>query len=238
MMRGLGVFFGNMGFPEKGRYYVEEALKLDNDSGRYFRSLSIIEFNQNNSGIALSLSQNALKINPENLDIHFINMVCYSMLNRHEEAYRSALEVLSIFKESGLSPKSGWENIGYAFFNAGHKNEAAYYFSKQIELYEEILRLDPNDSNTSTFLAGIYSFNGDIRKALQTFHLDKTLLDLQHQKPHQVASISYYNDLKFRPQYENLRKQPSFMEYLNKYLDVYRKEHDAFEKWLIEKGML
>ena len=121
---------------------------------------------------------------------------------------------------------------------SGHRKEAMYYFDKQTELYLNTLKLDPNDYQANTYLAGIYSFLGDSRKALRIFNVEKMLNEAQRQDDNKVAALSYLNLLKSDPLFENLRKEPSFQEYLKVYSDIYSKDHDRLQKWLAEQGKI
>jgi tetratricopeptide (TPR) repeat protein len=112
------------------------------------------------------------------------------------------------------------------------------YFNKQIDLYSEALELDPNDPNISASLAGVYSFLGDTEKAFQIFDRIQRKEPISESKAPKVASLSYYNQLKYDPLFENMRKESSFQEYLKTYENVYNRDHEHFLKWLTEQGKL
>jgi len=157
-----------------------------------------------------------------------------NMLGKYEESYKSALACLKIIEQLGLSPNGGWENFGYSFWMAGHKDEGMKYFKKQIELYKEILKLDPNDPNTSSSLAGIYSFLGDTEKALQAFNIKK----MKSLVLNGESGLIYLNTLKYDPFLGNLRKEPSFQDFIETFENFYNKSHVRFMKWLDEQGKL
>ena len=60
-----------VGFPDKAKYYFQEALFLDGDSVSYYNSLYQIEVNLGNSEKAYTLKRKAIKIgstfNPDDL---------------------------------------------------------------------------------------------------------------------------------------------------------------------------
>jgi TolB-like protein len=238
IMRETGTFLGDLGFPDKGRYFIEEALKLDHDSVKYYNSLAYTEFYQNNFALSLNVAQKTLKHDPKNLLALFYCMRCYGILGKYEEANQSALKWLKEIEKLRISSKSGWEYIGISFWQTGHINEAKYYLNKQIDLYKQILTLDPNDPNIRTWLAGVYSFMGQTNKAIQTFNLEEMLSGIKDLNETRIASEVFYNILKYDPLYENMRTDSKFQQFLKSYENTYYTGHERLKKWLTEHGML
>jgi TolB-like protein len=236
MMRSLGYTFRNFGFPEYTRYYNKEALKLDNDSISYLNILASLEEYQNDSK-ALELSDKVLKRDPSNLDALWRSLDCYERLGKYEDAYRTSLNILQIWKENDYSPQYGWDYLGYALWKTGHIKEAKYYFDKQIDLGEKILKLDPNDDQGKLVLARVYAALGEKEKALKFLNAVNDMIYIRYNKGN-IGSVVYLYFLKYDPLLDNLHSEPMFQKEVSDYENMYNITYERFKTWLEKKGML
>ena len=236
MMRSLGSNFHDFGFNENARYYNEEALKLDNDSISYLRVLIWIESYINDS-LAVELCDKVLKKDPSNLSALVGSLLCYERLGMYENAYQSAVKILKIWEEQDYSPRYDWDYIGYAFLKTGHLSEASYYFEKQTDLCEEILKLDPNDDMANSALSRVYAVLGKQEEAIKLLKMinDKTEVRFENGT---ISSVVWQYKLKFDPLWENIREDPFFLEMIRRYEYIYNITHEKFNSWLKEKDML
>jgi tetratricopeptide (TPR) repeat protein len=236
MMRGLGLALMNFGFPEYTRYYNKEALKLDNDSISYLNILASLEEYRNDTK-ALELYEKVLKKDPSSLDALWRSLDCYERSGKYEDAYLTALKILQIWKENDYSPQYGWDYLGYAFWKTGHTKEAKYYFDKQIDLGEKILKLDPNDDQGKLVLARVYAALGEKEKSFKFLNEVNDLIYIRFNKGN-IGSVVYLYFLKYDPLLENLRREPIFQKEVSDYENIYNITYERFKAWLANKGML
>ena len=237
MMRYLGGILKNCGFPETARFYIEEAFKLDNDSIRYLNTLAFLEEYKNDSR-SVEISDKVLKKDPSNLDALWENLGCYERLGKYEYAYHTALNILRILEEKGMSPQYGWDYIGFAFWKTGHLKEARFYFDKQIDLCEEILKLDPYDDQGMLALSRVYAVLGEKEKSFKTWNVLTNTPNEYHEHESKIASEVHLNYLKYDPLLENLRSDSLFQNGVTNYENEYNMDHKKLTVWMEEKGML
>jgi tetratricopeptide (TPR) repeat protein len=238
MIKALVGAYWSMGFPENARYYLEETLKLDNDSISYLNGLANIEFlNYQNYTVSLDLSYRVLKKDPANLEALRNNLLCYLKLGKYEDAYHIAINILKIWNERDYSPQTGWEYLAYVFLKTGHTKEAKYYFDKQIKLGKEVLTLDPNDSNIKIVLAEVYAILGEKGKAFELLNISKDVNENHSIAESNIPSYSWLFMCKYNPAFENLCNDPIFQQYVNQLEADFNAGHEKLKAWLGEKGM-
>ncbi len=236
-MRTLGDHFKNFGFPEISRYYSEEAFKLDTDTILYFNAIAGLEEFQGDA-IAVEFYNKVLGTDPSNLTALIRSLICYERLGKYEEAYRSANNIIRIYDKTGLSPQYNWEYIGYAFLKTGHIKEARYYFDKQIDICQGILKSDPNTDESIYPLICVYSALGEYNKGLQWLNtLNEGILE-RIKKGRVIASKNFQNYLKYDPLLENLRSDSMFIRIQKDRAVTYNITHEKAKVWLKEKGII
>jgi tetratricopeptide (TPR) repeat protein len=237
MMRSLGVALGYFGYHEMARYYIDEALKLDNDSIIYLNNLAFLEYYENPRK-AIELFSEVLKRDTSNLNALWNEMVLYERLGSYKEALRIAVITIKLYQARNMSLQSGLEYIGYAFLKTGDYNGAKIYFDKQISISEKILKLDPLANNPKLVLARVYATLGKKEHALQL------LTDIQKQgrenrsKEGSIMPQGYFYQLKYEPMYENLLSEPMFQNYINEVESNCKEDFEKLNLWMKNKGVL
>ncbi len=170
ILKSLGVTYRDAGFPEKAKYYFDEALILDGNEASYLGNIAFVEFSKGNFEEAVNLSKQK-----EKMDDSYNSLGYYCVIPDHkDEAYSEALKEAEKFKKSGTLSLQKSHRIGYAFWQAGKKEEAEYYFKQQIRYGEESIKLNREIEQRKAAqydLAGTYAFLGD--KVLAYKNLDE-----------------------------------------------------------------
>ncbi|MCU0407712.1 MAG: tetratricopeptide repeat protein, partial [Bacteroidales bacterium] len=170
ILKSLGVTYRDAGFPEKAKYYFDEALILDGNEASYLGNIAFVEFSKGNFEEAVNLSKQK-----EKMDDSYNSLGYYCVIPDHkDEAYSEALKEAEKFKKSGTLSLQKSHRIGYAFWQAGKKKEAEYYFKQQIRYGEESIKLNREIEQRKAAqydLAGTYAFLGD--KVLAYKNLDE-----------------------------------------------------------------
>ena len=225
----------NFGFPEIARHYYDEAFRLENDSIRYINRLAVLEEYLNDLE-AVELYNKVLKIDRSNIRALYGILNGYERLGRYEDAYKTALNLLQILEEKNISPRYGWDYIGYAFLKTGHTKEAEDYFNKQLNLCEKVLELDPNDDMAKLAIARVFAVLEEKGRALQIlkFFNDKAN---ERFKKGTIGSVIFLYWLKYDPLLENLRDESIFQKGVSDYENTYSITHERFKAWLEKNGM-
>ena len=227
-LESVGYVYLFVGFPDKAKYYYQEALKLDGDSAKYFHNLSWLELSVENFEEAFILSKRANEVDSTYLpDISFC-----SIEGHKEEAYLLAKKYVEHYKKAGEFILHSSHRIGYAFWQVGKYKEAEYYFNQQIKFDEESIKLGRNIAQSKVAyydLAGAYAFLGDKAKAF------KCLDEFDKMNFFHLWLISY---AKHDPLFDSIRNEGRFQKILKNMEDKYLAEHERVRKWLEENKML
>lgn len=231
LLRDLCWAYSCIGFERKAKYYEQEALKLDGDSIRFYIALSEIELFKDNFPKALDFLEKAYKIDSTRLNIQTELAAVYSFTGQNKEALEYFQSRIASIKEGDLLT-DGMHRIGYVYWENGMKEEADYYFDKQIEYGTseiELGRLSVHRYFTYYNLAGVYAFRGEIDKAYENLRLfnQKKVMPIW-----MVWLIS--ND----PMFESIRNEPEFQRIAMDIEAKYQAEHERVRQWLEENDML
>jgi TolB-like protein len=228
VLLNLGLAYINAGFPEKAKDCFNQALMQNGDSATYFSMLGSLEFSNKNLVKAILFREKASKI-----DSTIIPPIeWYSFTGQHQKAYFAAKRAVGQLKNSGNFPLQYSHRIGYAFWKAGKKSEAKYYFNLQIKYGEESIRLGREYALNKTAhydLAGVYAFLGDKVKAYQY------LEELNKVSVYPLGGMTY---AKFDVLFDSMRNEERFQKVFSNVEAKYQAEHERVKKWLEEKGML
>jgi TolB-like protein/Tfp pilus assembly protein PilF len=227
-LEAVGYVYLYIGFPDKAKYYYQEALKLDGDSAKYFHNLSWVELSLENFEEAFILSKRANEINSAYLP----DLSCCSIEGHKEEAYLLAKKYVEYYKKTGEFILQSSHRIGYAFWQIGKYKEAEYYLNQQIKFDEESIKLGREIAQSKIAyydMAGAYAFLGDKAKAY------KCLDEFNKMNFFQFWLISY---AKHDPLFDSIRNEERFQKILKNMIDKYLAEHDRVRKWLAEQGAL
>lgn len=216
------------GFIEKAKYYYHEAFLLSNNKAVYLNNLAWIEFCQGNFEQALTYKKQQKEI-----DSRTTSLLYYTVLPGHaEERYIEAEKYVEEIKKSGSLPLQSSHRIGYAFWQAGKKEEAEYYFNQQIRYSEESIKLNRIIAQRKVAqydLAGTYAFLGDKAKAYR--YLEET-------NKKNTYPLWWITLFKNDPMFNNIRNEERFQKIQRNMESKYIAEHERVRKWLEKQGML
>jgi TolB-like protein/AraC-like DNA-binding protein/Tfp pilus assembly protein PilF len=223
LLRELGdAFSGWAGFPEISKYYYLEALKLDNDTN------SLYTFKTDKE----KLEALTKKYSGDSSNLWTIlNLTrTYAELGQYKEALKYTKKYQNRLNERSYLFFSGRTGIGYIYWMNGYKKEAEKWFSEQIRISEESLKLGRNYSmDAYCDLASIYALTNQKEKALENLRIfAKNRL------------FPYFRVIwmKEGPMLNSIRNEPEFQKILKDIESKYQAEHERVEKWLEEQGML
>jgi len=230
LYRNIGGIYGRDS--EKGIYYVKEALKLDNDSARYYNGLGYTEEGNGNLEKAIEFFEKSLTI--DSTQTWIINRcgMIYSYLGLNEEYlkyfkdYFKRLETLD-----RLNPNFIFR-LGHAYWVNGFKEEAESYFKEGLRIHNEMVELDRiylADYITFYMIASMNAFLGDKDKAYEN-------LRLMNQRPRMPKWM--IKDLNHDPLFESIRDEPEFQQIVRDVEAKYQAEHERVRQWLEENDLL
>jgi hypothetical protein len=122
--------------------------------------------------------------------------------------------------------------IGYVYWKNGYKKEADFYFDKQVEYCNNLVKSGrPYAQLYYTYydLAGVYAFRGEKEKAYENLRSFN-----QRQRMPLWMAILIKND----PLFDNMRNEPEFQQIVWDVNAKYQAEHNRVGKWLEEQKML
>jgi TolB-like protein/Tfp pilus assembly protein PilF len=232
LLRNLSWAYICIGFPDRSLYYAQEALKLDDDSLQYYMDLSYPEAQmRDNYEKAIEYLKKGYKIDSNNIGIlNFLGLM-YTYSGQDEESLKYYKKWYERLKASGELDLDDMHRIGYAYWKNGYKEEAEYYFNKQIVYCNKEIELQRFSGHFKMYfvLAGVYAFRGETDKAFEN-------LRIFNQQPRmpvwRVAMI------KHDPLFDSIRDEPEFQQIVRDVEAKYRAEHERVRRWLEEQGIL
>jgi tetratricopeptide (TPR) repeat protein len=218
------------GFIEKNNYCIEKALKLDRDSVSYYRLLARSKFWIGDYNKSIDLYQNAYSID-STTDLSYLAF-SYSMIGKYKESLRYFKKWDEFNQSRGIISFNLTHRIGYVYWQNGYRKEADYYFDKQIEYCDGMIKAErPWAQKYYAFydLAGVYAFRGEREKAYKN-------LKIFNQRP----SIPLWMErlIKSDPLFDSIRDEQEFREIVQDVEAKYQSEHERVRKWLEEQGKL
>ena len=131
------------GFPEKGKYYIHLALKLDGDSVKYFKNVNDHETERNGEfirGIEYYNKRYLTDSTNASLLIHlgYFNSLIgdYQGSLKYYKKYLSVLKVSPYYNQWAKMMMEYF--IGYAFMENGYTKESDYYLTDQLRVIQNI----------------------------------------------------------------------------------------------------
>jgi TolB-like protein len=237
LLRRIASVYFEAGFYEKSNSYELEALKLDNDSCKYLVSLAFYEWDKGNYKKSLELGEKAGRIDSTcypDMDRWAGNMYMYQ--HNYKESLKYYKKYISRMKASGELIINEMHRIGYTYLRNGYKKEAEYYFNKQIENCNNLIKSDrPSAQQLYPYydLAGIYAVRGNKAKAYENLKI------FNRNQSYDLWIVSL---IKNDPLFDSIRGEPEFQQIVRdieaKYQAKYQAEHERVKKWLEEQGML
>ncbi len=223
------VYSGN--FKERSIYYAKEAMKLDDDSARYFWRLGIGEETNGNFEKTIELYKKAYVIDSTDPERIFRLAVVHSYLGLHVEYLEYFKDYYKRLETDSASARRNFR-LGHAYWVNGFKEEAEYYFDEGLRFLNEMLELDRHtmaDYITFYSLAAAHAFLGNKDKAYE-------YLRLMNQRPRMPKWM--VKDLNNDPLFESIRDEPEFQQIVRDVEAKYQVEHERVRQWLEENDML
>jgi len=221
-----------VGLYEEAKFYNKEVTKLDGDSMTYYFYSYGIEACAGNFDKAGEFLNYAYAIDSTNLGVLSFMGTNYMLLGQHEESlvyFKKYFDQLKIF---GGTSVNSMHQIGYAYWQEGHFEEADNYFDKQIETCKGLIKLGrPHAQNANAYydLAAVYAFRGEKDKAYEN-------LEIFNQKESMFSGI--VTIIKNDPLFNSIRDEPEFQQIVRDIEAKYQAEHEKVRKWLEENDML
>lgn len=238
LLRFISSAYDLAGFIEKSNYYSQEALKLDDDSLQYYRTLAGNERDQENYINAIEYLKKGYAIDSTNVDILNNLGFNYMSLGQFKESlkyYKKWVERLKVI--GNLTPNNrhrlnNMHRIGYVYWKNGYKKEADFYFDKQVEYCNNLVKSGRPYAQlyyTHYDLAGVYAFRGEKEKAYENLRS----FNQRQRMPLWMARL-----IKNDPLFDNMRNEPEFQQIVWDVNAKYQAEHNRVGKWLEEQKML
>jgi TolB-like protein/Tfp pilus assembly protein PilF len=235
ILREIGEYYFDTGFPEKAHYCVFEAFKLDGDSVNYLYYLGYFEQKAANSEKSVEFLERCYKLDSTNINtLWLLGQVCMStgQIEQSLKYYKEFETRRKLLGTEYVFPGATYHRIGYAYWKNGYKKESEYYFDKQLEECNNQIKSDrPWSQKNFTYydIAGIYAFRGDKEKA----YANLRILDKRESEPLWMVSL-----IKNDPLFNSIRNEPEFQNIVKDMDAKYQAEHERVRKWLEEQGML
>jgi tetratricopeptide (TPR) repeat protein len=231
LLRTLGFAYRAAGFPEKDKFYIQEALKLDGDSVAYYYGLSFTEHTSSNFEKAIESGLKGYAIDSLNLGILYRLGHSYLFHGQYEESliyFEKYIERSKALGNTNSMPPS----IGNAYWQNGYKKEAEYYFGEQKRYWEETIRLNRRNAQILLAyynLAAVYAYKGEKEKAFENLRV------FNQREVHNLWKVT---DIKNNPIFNSIRDEPEFQQIVRDFQAKYQAEHRRVKKWLEENDML
>ena len=229
-LKRLGEGYFNAGFPENGKYYLNQALKLDGDTVSYIDQL--IDYNIMNEGdYKKAIEHYKLRYLRDSTNNWLLSVLGYDYLfnGQYKESLKYYQKYISRLKGIGQYDDN-IPYIGYAYWQNGYRKEAEYYFNKQLEISNDYIKSHTELGklfHTYT-LAGIYAINGDKDKAYENLKI----------WANNKSNLWWLTIVKNDPLFNSIRNEPAFQKIVKEMESKYSEEHERVRKWLKEQGNL
>ena len=209
-------------FPEKKKYYYDEAFKLDNDS-------SYLKSPKTDEEVIKSLKESYIR-DSNNLEIIAELAGRYSNLGQYKESLKYIKKIEKFSDGQIMHLPGGYGAIGAVYLKNGYKEEAYKWFNKNVKLSEESLKL------------GRYVGLGDNLNLLMTYaqmgEKAKVYENLKILARPRVCQYWLLDMVKSERALDSFRNEPEFQQILKEMESKYQAEHDRVKKWLEEQEKL
>ncbi|HAQ18324.1 MAG TPA: hypothetical protein DCR40_03720 [Prolixibacteraceae bacterium] len=232
LLRQISNVYRMAGFIEKSNYYSQEALKLDDDSLAYYCVVSRNELQSNNNIKAIEFLIKGYKIDSTNVDILAQLGQGYMYIGQYKESLKYFKKLYEKSETFGKYYLYNTQRLAYLYWKNGYKKEAEFYFDKQIEYCNSLIKSGrPHAHLHYTYydLAGVYAFRGEKDKAYE---------NLRSFNQRQRIPLWMVNLIKEDPLFDNMRNEPEFQLIVRDMEAKYQAEHERVRKWLEEQKML
>ena len=230
--RAIAYAYAGSNFREKAADFYGEALKLDNDSARYYASLGGLEETNMEFPKAIELYKKSLVI--DSSDWH--TWLRLGMVNGFLGQNTAYLEYMRKYENALKDHRTDdptwtiW--IGHAYWVNGFKERAKNYFDEGLRYHQELLKLQRHHvQNLFIYrkLAAIHAFRGNTDKAFEY---------LRCMNRSQRFPLFLIKDFKNDPLFNGIRHELEFQEIVKDIETKCEAEHERVRVWLEENEML
>ena len=231
-LRRIGNNYISAGFPEKGKAFYKEALKLDGDSVVFIEYLIwwLPENSTSYYNAAIDHFKKRYFKDSANVDVLSGLGSLYLSAGDKKESLKYYKKYVSASKAIGNNNTDDM-NLGLVYLLNGYKNEAEYCFEQQIKVCSiQLKSVTPGERIYWAYpLAAIYACVGDKAKAYENLEIFN-----------QNKSFKYYwvARIKNEPFFSSIRNEPEFQKIVRDVEAKYQAEHERVRKWLEDQGKL
>jgi tetratricopeptide (TPR) repeat protein len=232
IMGSLASLYIDAGFIEIANKSFEY-LKIIGEPIQYLNFAAYGEHKQGHWEKAIEFSKKVYDIDSTNTNSLVMLGYCYSFIGQFEESLKYYKKYVERQKASGHFDLNATHRIGYAYFKNGYEKEAEYYFNKQIDYCNDLIKSDrPWGQELYTYydLAGVYAFRGDIDKAYENLRI--------FNQRQQGEGLWMVHLIKTDPLFNSIRNEPEFQQIVRDVEARYQALHERVRKQLEEQGML
>jgi len=229
LLRNLAFMYYQAGFPEKSKFYRQEATKLDGDSITYYDDLAAEENSLGNFKKSAELLVKKYQIDTNQFSILREIGMNFMMAGQMEQSLKYFKEYYKKLEAFGRVDPSSMHRIGYAYWKNGYKKEADYYFNKMVEYSNNLIAQGRVWAGTYYDLAGVYAFWEEKDKAYEYLRIFML---------REIMPLWWLDLFKSDPLFESIKDEPEFQQILSDAETKYQAEHERVRKWLEENDML
>ncbi|OFY82947.1 MAG: hypothetical protein A2V46_05655 [Bacteroidetes bacterium RBG_19FT_COMBO_42_7] len=232
IMGSLASLYIDAGFIEIANKSFEY-LKIIGEPIQYLNFAAYGEHKQGHWEKAIEFSKKVYDIDSTNTNSLVMLGYCYSFIGQFEESLKYYKKYVERQKASGHFDLNATHRIGYAYFKNGYEKEAEYYFNKQIDYCNDLIKSDrPWGQELYTYydLAGVYAFRGDKDKAYENLRI--------FNQRQQGEGLWMVHLIKTDPLFNSIRNEPEFQQIVRDVEARYQALHERVRKQLEEQGML
>jgi TolB-like protein/Tfp pilus assembly protein PilF len=224
--QGLGIYSG---FNDVAEYYLKEALKLDNDSAKYWVYLSTSYGNMGNYIKAIELDRKT--IGTDSVTPYALKLASdLSFSGNNKEALAWFIKYFQYVKKNKILENGNFHRIAYAYWMNGEKDKATYWFNEQIRYCKITIQQKRWYIVGSYYdLAGVNAFLGNKKEAYKYLNLFSQI---------KVCPNWWLNMIKNDPLFNSLRNDSEFQGIVSDLEKKFNTEHERVSKWLKENSML
>jgi len=218
------------GFPEKSLSFYQEALKLDGDSTKYLHCLADDESVLRNYEKAIELYKKCYERDSNSVEISSGLATAYYLVGQYYESLKYVKKFENRIEELSNLFHGSMDMIGYVYWLNGYKEEAYYWFSRQKQISEEIIKKSNSYSiNANYDLAVVNIFMGEKEKAYNNLRILAKI---------SVCPLWLVSSIKDDPLFNSIRNEPEFQRIVSTLESKYLAEHARVGKWIEEQGSL
>jgi TolB-like protein/AraC-like DNA-binding protein len=236
IIRSLCLAYSQLGFIDLASKYYNEILESYGDSLSYLIDLGGLEYSRGNYRKSIEYLKTAYEMDSTRIIMYF-NLNVFSALGENntlvgnfEESLRYYKKLITVLDATGEINYNNMHRIGYAYLKNGYNKEADFYFNKQIDYCNDIIKSDrPQKIYAYYDRAGVFSIRGNKKRAYN---------DLRMFNKGQREGLWMVNLIKADPLFDYIRNEPEFQRIIRDVEVRYQSEHERVRKWLEKQGML